>query len=135
MAEFATNVAPQVQIISPNLHGTVASQQVTIRVQVVDRGGGVKGPWLLQNGARILPAGQSTGTGDTAERSFVVALTEGENRIEVRAASGDGSWESEPASITLLYEQPLERPRLRAQTSATSHERRLMKRRWRSRPT
>src|SRR5207249_1478388 len=50
--------------------------------------------------------------GGTLKRTFRLLLAPGENRIEVRAASGDGSWESEPAVVVLRYQKPPERVRL-----------------------
>ena len=81
-------------------------------MEVVDEGGGIRGPWLVQNGARVLVRGETRREKNVLERTFDVALVEGENKLEVRAASADGSWESEPAVITLRYEKPLPKPEL-----------------------
>ena len=110
--EFAAKLAPQVQIVSHDSDQVVKSSQVSLRVEVTDRGGGVKGPWLLHNGAKIFSPGSPTTKGNLIERTFNVALVEGENRFEVFAASEDGSWESEPAVITLSYAQPLDESKL-----------------------
>src|SRR5438093_818290 len=45
-------------------------------------------------------------------RGLSTAPPEGDNRLEVQAASGDGSWESEPAVLLLRYEKPLPKPQL-----------------------
>ena len=72
----------------------------------------MQGPWLFHNGARVLAAGQAEKEGKAVRQRFTVALVQGDNRLEVKAASGDGSWESEPASLTLRYEKPLDKPTL-----------------------
>ena len=110
--DFASKLAPAIQIVSPEQSGTVDSAQLELQVEVTDRGGGVKGPWLLQNGARVLSPGRPVAKGKIIERSFEVALVEGENRLEVCAASEDGSWESEPAVITFTYQESLPEPQL-----------------------
>ena len=110
--KFADKLAPAIQIISPEHGGTVDSAQLELQVDVTDRGGGVKGPWLLQNGARVLSPGNPVPKGKTVERTFEVALIEGDNRIEVCAASEDGSWESEPEVITFTYDKPVAKPQL-----------------------
>ena len=109
---FAAQQAPAVRISTPTSGGTVESQQVSIRVEVTDQGGGIKGPWLLHNGARVLSPGENQQSGKLLKRTFTVALVEGQNEIEVFAASKDGSWESEPARVNLRYTQPLARPAL-----------------------
>jgi len=111
-AGFAAKFAPLVRITAPSADASVESSQATLEVEVTDRGGGVKGPWLMHNGARVLAPGQPVAKGKTVQRSFNVALVEGENRFEVFAASEDGSWESEPAAITLKYEQTLDKSKL-----------------------
>ena len=109
---LAGQAAPSVRIVSPTQGGTVDTPQLTLRAEVTDQGGGVKGPWLLHNDARVLAPGQPVTKGKIVERSFKVALIEGENRLKVTAASKDGSWESEPAVLTLKYTQKLTRPRI-----------------------
>jgi WD40 repeat protein len=109
---LGAKTAPAVQIVAPAGGETVAAKHVTLTVEVTDRGGGVKGPWLVHNGARVLVTGEARTKGNTLVRTFNVPLLEGENRIEVHAASKDGSWESEPAVIVLKHEQPTEKAEL-----------------------
>ena len=60
---------------------------------------------------RILP--HDTGLdGKTTRRRYTVSLIEGTNRLRATAASGDGSWESEPVEVVLTYEKPLPRSEL-----------------------
>lgn len=109
---IGAKLAPAVRIVSPASGETVSAKQATLKVEITDRGGGVKGPWLLHNGARVLADSQSQTKGDVRQYTLQVALLEGENRIEVHAASKDGSWESEPAVVLLKHEQPTEKPSL-----------------------
>jgi len=101
-----------VRILKPERGGVVEDDKVTLEVEVVDGGGGIRGPWLVQNGARVLAPGTTRRDGKVLRRDFTVALIEGENNLEVRAASADGAWESEPARLTLRYERPLPKPEL-----------------------
>lgn len=102
---------PVISILSPP-SGIVESPSVTIEVQAEDQGGGVSGVTLFHNAARVLAAGQTRQEGKRVFRSFQTPLVQGENRLKVIAASGDGSWESEPAEIVLRYEKPLAKSRL-----------------------
>lgn len=101
---------PTVEIVSPAQGGTVESEHVVLEATVTDQGHGVKGPWLLHNGVRVLAPGKVERQGNVVRRQFQIALVEGKNRFEVRAASADGSWESEPARRELIYEKPLPKP-------------------------
>jgi len=111
---------PEVRILSPDEDGKVTSPRATLEVEVVDRGGGVQGPWLMHNGARVLAPGSTRRVDDKVLRTFEVDLLEGDNRIEVCAASADGSWEAEPAVRVLRLEQPLEKPVLHLVTVGIS---------------
>jgi WD40 repeat protein len=110
--EFAKNRAPTLRLVSPQPGGPVEQEQVTLDVEAVDEGGGVQGPWLVHNGARVLVTTKAERQGQTVRRRFPVSLVAGENRLEVRAASSDGSMESEPAALVLRYEKPLPKPEL-----------------------
>jgi WD40 repeat protein len=109
--QLGHSLPPIVQILSPK-PGEVETAEVTLEVQVTDQGGGVSNWALFQNGARVLAPGQTRQEGKSLYRSFRVGLIEGENRLSVKAASGDGSWESEPAEVTLRYERPLAKSRM-----------------------
>ena len=110
--DFASQAPPTVRIVKPAQSGTVDTPAVTIEAEATDAGGGVEGPWLVHNGARVVARGQARKDGKVTTRTFDVLLVTGENRLEVRAASADGSWESEPARLTLRYEKPLDKPEL-----------------------
>jgi len=107
--EFAKQQPPTVRIVAPTQGGPVEGRQVVLQVEATDQGGGVKGPWLLHNGARVLAPGQAERAGKVVKRSFAVTLVPGENKLEVYAACEDGSWESEPARIAFRLEKPLEK--------------------------
>jgi WD40 repeat protein len=107
---LAQKQAPWVRIVSPRQGGVVEAPRTMLEVEALDQGGGVQGPWLLHNGARVLAGGQAERDGKITRRRFTVALVQGENRFEVKAASSDGSWESEPATLTLRYEKALDKP-------------------------
>lgn len=92
--------------------GDVTTQQISLKVEVTDRGGGIQGPWLRHNRARILVQGSRQREGHVLQQQSLVTLVEGSNRLEVQAASEDGSWESEPAVLMLRYQAPLAPPQL-----------------------
>jgi WD40 repeat protein len=110
-ADFARQRPPLVRIISPKA-GTAARPEVALEAEATDQGGGVQGPWLYHNGAPVLAPGKAERAGKTIRRRFHCSLVQGENKLEVRAASGDGSWYSEPAALLLRYERPLPRAEL-----------------------
>ncbi|NQT14392.1 MAG: caspase family protein, partial [Planctomycetes bacterium] len=110
--QLGASEPPRVKIVAPGRGGVVETDRVALDVELEDRGGGVRGPWLVQNGARLLVPGVAETTGSIVSRRFDVALVEGENRFEIRATSADGSWESEPAVVVLRYERPLPKPEL-----------------------
>ena len=96
-ADFGKQRPPLVRIASPKGGGVRDKPQVSVEVEATDQGGGVQGPWLFHNGARVLASEAADKHGKTVKRTFTVSLVQGNNRLEVNAASGDGSWESEPA--------------------------------------
>jgi len=106
------SLPPTVKIVSPEGDGSAETEEVAIEVEAADQGGGIQGPWLRHNGARVAAAGQAAQEGKTLRQTFTVRLIEGDNRIRVEAASADGSWESEPAQVTLSYNQSLPKPEL-----------------------
>jgi WD40 repeat protein len=108
-AQLARRAAPLVRIVKPQKNGVVEEPRVTLEVEVADQGGGIaeRGPRLVHNNATVFAPGASERDGPIMRRRFTIALVEGENKLEVRAASADGSIESEPARLTLRYEKPL----------------------------
>ena len=104
---------PLIKIVRP-LGGDADADEVLVEVEVTDRGGGISGPWLRHNGARVATAQQPRQNGNVRRLAFAVRLIEGENRIRVEAASGDGSWESEPAKLELVLTRSLSKPDLYA---------------------
>ena len=105
------NPAPELQILLRDTPQRAGSQ-ITLDVVVSDRGGGLQEPWLFHNNSRAGKP-ENVGTEDETIRcEFRVSLVEGENRISVHSASGDGSWEAEPALLTLDYQGSLPKPDL-----------------------
>jgi WD40 repeat protein len=111
-ADFARQRPPLLRIVSPKAGGAVEKPLAEVVVEVTDQGGGASGPWLFHNGARVLAPGSAERKGKLTRRTFTVALVEGDNHLEARASSLDGSWDSEPARLTLRYQRPLPRPEL-----------------------
>ena len=104
--ELGQSLPPIVKITSP-VSEHADTREVTIEVQATDQGGGVSGLAIYQNNARVLAPGETQKEGNVICRTFRIALVEGENHLRITAASGDGSWEAEPAEIVLTYEEPL----------------------------
>ena len=109
--KLGQNRPPQLKIATPQ-SGNITTQELTIAAEAVDKGAGVSKLAIYQNGARVLAAGETRQDGKTVYRTFKIALVEGKNRIRITAASADGSWESEPAEITLNYAKPLAKSHL-----------------------
>ncbi|HEV3120825.1 MAG TPA: caspase family protein, partial [Isosphaeraceae bacterium] len=110
--KLGQSVPPSLRIVSPEQDAPVEAPRVVLEVEALDQGGGVEGPWLFHNGTRVRAPGRPSRQGQTVHQQFPVALVEGENRLEVRASSADGSWESEPARLWLRFEKPIEKPAL-----------------------
>jgi len=110
-AKIGKSLPPSLKILGP-APGTLDKPQAAIEVEATDRGGGVAHLAIYLNGSRMLCPGESRKQGPVVRRTFEIPLVEGENRIEVRASSGDGSWECEPAAVVLRFEKPLDRPEL-----------------------
>ena len=55
---------------------------------------------------------ERTTQSDSRGEFQVASVAVGVYRLEVRAASGDGSWESEPAAITVPFDGQLPEPDL-----------------------
>jgi uncharacterized caspase-like protein len=103
---------PIVTIVQPRQGGEAPLGATTLEVEVSDEGGGVRGPWLYHNGARVLTPGGSAATVGLVRRQFTVHLVEGANQLEVRAASADGALEGTPARLVLSCARRAERPDL-----------------------
>jgi hypothetical protein len=107
------NPAPLVKAVlntptDSNDHGN----QVLLDVAVTDQGGGIKGPWLQHNRATLGNGGHVKAEGKTAHYRFPISLVPGDNRIEVHAATADGSRESDPTSLTIAFNGKLPEPEL-----------------------
>jgi len=109
--EVGRNPAPEVRMLRRDT-AAPGSGQVTIDVGVTNRGGGIQEPWLFHNGLRTGKPEYMLKDGKNLHCTFTVSLVEGENRIQVQSASEDGSWESEPAVVTIDYDGTLPGPEL-----------------------
>lgn len=99
------NKAPTLRVLSPQSSDTVKTDGVTLEVELSAHGGGIAGPWLRHNGARI----EKAEPGKTAGRFlFSVPLTPGNNHLEVHAASADGAWRSAPVVLRRQRKEVLE---------------------------
>jgi WD40 repeat protein len=104
-----TSPAPSIKILV-NKGG--AANQVHIDVALTDKGGGIAGPWLLHNGTALRNAQLVNKDAETSRYRFTVAVVPGENRLEVHAATADGSVESEPAAAVVRFDGRLPDPQL-----------------------
>jgi hypothetical protein len=102
------HLPPRLKIVSPTAR-TAATQDVAVSVDIADQGGGVSGLAIYNNGARLaVPAKAEPAADPTTKRvTFPISLTQGLNRIRVKAACADGSWES-AAELELTYPRTLE---------------------------
>ena len=100
--EIGRELPPNVRIVSPERFRDTEEETITVEAVVENKGGGIKTPWIRQNGIRVVvketPVEEE---GDKLRWRFTLPLVDGENRIEVHSASADGSWESEPDSVTV----------------------------------
>jgi hypothetical protein len=107
------NPAPLVKmLVQAESRADARPDQVTLDVAVTDQGGGVKGPWLQHNRATLASGTLVKTEGKTAHYRFVVSLVPGDNRMEARAATGDGVRESDPAVLTVPFDGKLPKPEL-----------------------
>lgn len=86
---------PLVKIAAPKTRVS-NTQDVAVAVDVTDQGGGVSPLVVENNGARVtVPTKSEPGPdGKSTRVTFTVSLAPGPNKIRVKAASADGSWES-----------------------------------------
>ncbi|HVK14899.1 MAG TPA: WD40 repeat domain-containing protein, partial [Gemmataceae bacterium] len=88
---------PLLKIVAPK-ERLAPGPLATVEVEMTDEGGGMSGFAVEVNGARVAT------TVEPGRRVAVpVKLAPGKNTVRVRAANGDGSWESAPAEIDLTY--------------------------------
>jgi WD40 repeat protein len=94
-----------------------AKDHIQVDVALTDQGGGIRGPFLKHNHALVRAANTLVRRdGKTEQHRFRVRLVGGDNRVEVRAATADGSWESEPAVWTGTSQATQAQPQLHVLT-------------------
>jgi dipeptidyl aminopeptidase/acylaminoacyl peptidase len=86
---------PLVKFAAPKVRVS-DTQDLTVAVDVTDQGGGISPLVVEVNGARVtVPTkSESAADGKATRVSFNVSLAPGPNKVRVRVASADGSWES-----------------------------------------
>ncbi|MEK6236835.1 MAG: caspase family protein, partial [Planctomycetales bacterium] len=102
---------PTLEIVSPE-QGSVENDQISLEVNVVDQGAGIRGPWLMHNGARLTSVAETQQEGDALTCRFSVRLIPGLNRLEVHAADEAGRIESVPATRNFVLDAKAGKPTL-----------------------
>jgi predicted GNAT family acetyltransferase len=108
-AKLGGQKPPTLRIVSPADGLVTDNTEVTVEAEATDEGGGITGPWLVHNGARVRGESRTSKQGKLLHRAFTLTLAPGANRVEVRAASADGSWESEPAKVSVRVQKLAEK--------------------------
>jgi WD40 repeat protein len=111
-AKFGGSQPPKVTLVTRFKSEKVETQTVGIVADVTDQGGGYRTPWLRHNGVVIAATLAPETRPNGIRQTFEVTLVEGVNKLEIISASADGSWESEPASLTVLFEASVKKPAL-----------------------
>lgn len=95
---------PLVKLVQPKTRVST-TQETTLAADVTDQGGGVSGLVVEINGARVAAKTKSEPApdGKATRTTFTVALAPGANRIRVKTASGDGSWEAVTPEVELIH--------------------------------
>ncbi len=121
--ELGHELPPKIRIVAPQSGGIFEESSVTLVIEATDQGGGVRGPWVRHNGARLLTEGQTEQTGATIRMTLDVQLVEGENRIEVESATNNefATVDSTKAVLVLRYEKPLHKPHLHVLAVGTNY--------------
>ena len=107
---------PEIRLLYPgrSKHEVNASV-INLEVRVKDLGGGIEGPFVRLNGQRMNVTTKRIERGDDGDVYRVtVPLVTAENRIRIEAACADGSWESDPESVTIINSQDRDKPKLYA---------------------
>jgi WD40 repeat protein/uncharacterized caspase-like protein len=100
--EIGKQLPPAVCIVTPKQGGETEENTAMIEAVIEDKGGGIKSPWVKINGVSYLSENKPMQEDNRLRWRIELPLVSGENAIEVQSASADGSWESEPARITLV---------------------------------
>jgi WD40 repeat protein len=108
--DLGRSLPPVVRVVSPERDGPAETGRVSVEIEATDQGGGVAEPRIYQNGGRVRMKGTLTRQARGLRDLIPIDLVEGDNHIEVRASSADGTWDSEPARLSLRYNKPPEKP-------------------------
>jgi WD40 repeat protein len=105
---LAGELPPRIKIVSPTAR-TAMAQDVHIIADIADQGSGVSGLALYHNGVRRAAAKTEPGPdAKTTRATFAVSLLPGMNKVRVKAACADGSWEGTSPELELTYGRTLE---------------------------
>jgi hypothetical protein len=95
---------PLLKVVSPRPQ-VCSTPEATVTVDVTDQGGGVSPLTVENNGCRVAALSRSEPAPDkrSVRTTLSLALTLGLNKIRVRAASADGSWEAVTPEVERTY--------------------------------
>jgi WD40 repeat protein len=110
--DFPVAGPPEVRFLAPKGSARTDQESITVEVEATDEGGGIAGPFLTQNGARLRDVQAEEATPKGVRRTFKVRLVEGKNVLAVNAATKDMAVESTPASLTVVYDKPVVKSQL-----------------------
>ncbi len=104
------NLPPALKIVAPSVR-TTAAQEINMSVELTDKGGGVSVPAIFVNGARdgVLSKTEKGADKKITRFTFSVTLAQGVNKIHVKAANRDGSWETQSMEVEISCSRPPER--------------------------
>lgn len=112
---IANQKAPSIKIISPDNNYRTSNDTATVKVKILDGGGGIGDVYLYLNdvlvsiytkGIKIVPSEKSK------LFSFKISLSEGKNKIKVIAYNKANSMSSEPDNIVLISNYKFDAPSL-----------------------
>jgi WD40 repeat protein len=109
--DFPAAAPPTLHFLSPSGPVKTDQEYLTVEVEATDEGGGIDGPFLHHQDTRLRQHQGEEKLGNSVRRAFRVRLVEGPNRLTVKAASQDRV-ESNPVSLTVVYDKPLVKPDL-----------------------
>ena len=106
--QLGKSLPPLLKLVAPKVRIT-ANDDVNVRVDAEDQGGGLSAVALYNNDARVAVEPKTSREGKVVHYSFNLKMKRGVNQIRVTASSSDGSWEAVPAEIALSCSRRLDR--------------------------
>ncbi len=111
LATTGKKSAPDVKIVTPKNGATTAKDELGVKLNITDTGGGIGDIYLYVNDTLV-----STDTKDikrkkhSPETTFRVAMIQGENRIRAEVYNRDNTMRSDPAVITVTADYKADAP-------------------------